>query len=102
LYAPIWCNAVNLSLKSARRDGEGENRDGKKMKAQSTVQIRTTISFPSDLYETLEEIAGKKKVSLAWVVRDTAERYVANQATKGRGGEKASLRATGKATRRAR
>ena len=69
------------------------------MKAQSTVQIRTTISFPSDLYETLEEIAGKKKVSLAWVVRDAAEGYVADQAAKGKGGEKASFRATGKATR---
>jgi metal-responsive CopG/Arc/MetJ family transcriptional regulator len=49
------------------------------MKAQSTVQVRATISFPPELYETLEEIAKKKKVSLAWVVRDAAEKYIADQ-----------------------
>lgn len=38
--------------------------------------VRATISFPTDLHETLEEIARDKKVSLAWVVRDAAERYV--------------------------
>jgi metal-responsive CopG/Arc/MetJ family transcriptional regulator len=53
--------------------------DGKKMKAPSTAQVRATISFPPDLYETLEQLAKQKKVSLAWVVRDAAERYVAGQ-----------------------
>jgi ribonuclease HI len=33
------------------------------------------------LYETLEELAKQKKVSLAWVVRDAAERYVLEQGT---------------------
>jgi hypothetical protein len=47
-------------------------------KAQSSAAtVRATISFPPDLYETLEEIAKQKKVSLAWVVRDAAEKYVA-------------------------
>jgi predicted transcriptional regulator len=41
--------------------------------------IRASISFPPDIYRTLEEIARKKKVSLAWVVRDAAEKYVADQ-----------------------
>ena len=49
------------------------------MKAQSTPAVRASISFPSGLYETLEEIAKQKKVSLAWVVRDAAERYVADR-----------------------
>lgn len=49
------------------------------MKAPSTAQVRATISFPPDLYETLEQLAKQKKVSLAWVVRDAAERYVAGQ-----------------------
>jgi hypothetical protein len=31
------------------------------------------------LYRTLEDIARRKKVSLAWVVRDAAEKYVAEQ-----------------------
>jgi metal-responsive CopG/Arc/MetJ family transcriptional regulator len=52
---------------------------GKSMKMQRTPAVRASISFPSDLYETLENIAKQKKVSLAWVVRDAAERYVADQ-----------------------
>ncbi len=38
--------------------------------------VRASISFPADLYETLEAIAKEKKVSLAWVVRDAVEKYV--------------------------
>lgn len=48
----------------------------KKMKAQSTAQVRATISFPPDLYKTLEDLARGKKVSLAWIVRDASEKYV--------------------------
>jgi metal-responsive CopG/Arc/MetJ family transcriptional regulator len=55
----------------------------KGMKAQSSaVTVRATISFPPDLYETLEDLAKEKKVSLAWVVRDAAEKYVADQKPK--------------------
>jgi metal-responsive CopG/Arc/MetJ family transcriptional regulator len=49
---------------------------GKTMKTQSTPAVRASISFPPGLYETLEEIAKQKKVSLAWVVRDAAEKYI--------------------------
>lgn len=56
---------------------KAKKREGKKqMKAESTAQVRATISFPPELYETLEEIAKKKKVSLAWVVRDAAAQYI--------------------------
>ena len=48
-------------------------------KAEETQSIRATISFPPELYKTLEEIAKQKKVSLAWVVRDATERYVADK-----------------------
>jgi predicted DNA-binding protein len=52
----------------------------KKMKAQSsTAQVRATISFPPEVYETLEEIAKQKKVSLAWVVREAAEQYLSQK-----------------------
>ena len=37
------------------------------------------MTFPPELYEMLEAIARSKKVSVAWVVRDTAEKYVAEQ-----------------------
>lgn len=40
---------------------------------------RASITFPPELYETLEAIAKSKKVSVAWVVRDAAEKYVADQ-----------------------
>lgn len=40
---------------------------------------RASVSFPSELYETLEEIAKEKKVSVSWIVRDAAEKYVNEQ-----------------------
>jgi metal-responsive CopG/Arc/MetJ family transcriptional regulator len=46
---------------------------------KSTSPVRATISFPSELYETLGEIAKQKKVSLAWVVREAVDKYVADK-----------------------
>jgi hypothetical protein len=40
---------------------------------------RASVTFPIDLYRTLEQIAKQKKVSVAWVVREAAEKYVAEQ-----------------------
>ena len=57
-----------------------KKRETKDMKVQSKVTAaRVTISFPAELYETLEEIAKNKKVSLAWVVREAAEQYVTDK-----------------------
>lgn len=44
-----------------------------------TQTLRASVSFPRDLYDTLERIAKKRKVSLAWIVRDAAEKYVGDQ-----------------------
>jgi metal-responsive CopG/Arc/MetJ family transcriptional regulator len=44
-----------------------------------TFAVRATISFPADIYQTLEVIAKEKKVSLAWVVREAAEKYIADK-----------------------
>lgn len=53
---------------------------GKSNSAQSNDEaVRASISFPRGLYQTLEEIARQKKVSLAWVVRDAAEQYVSDK-----------------------
>jgi metal-responsive CopG/Arc/MetJ family transcriptional regulator len=49
------------------------------MKTQNTVFVRSSISFPSDIYQILESIAKEKKVSVAWVVRDAAEKYINEQ-----------------------
>jgi metal-responsive CopG/Arc/MetJ family transcriptional regulator len=48
----------------------------KQTRIQSTSAVRASISFPSEIYETLDIIAKQKKVSLAWVVREAAEQYI--------------------------
>lgn len=45
-------------------------------KTRAGVTRRTSISLPSSLHRELEKIAERKKVSLAWVIRDAAEAYV--------------------------
>ena len=50
------------------------------MKSEETAtSVRATISFPPEVYESLEGIARQKKVSLAWVVREAAEQYLADK-----------------------
>jgi predicted DNA-binding protein len=51
-------------------------QDPKKNRTESAAAVRASISFPPEMYETLEAIAKEKKVSLAWVVREAAERYI--------------------------
>lgn len=50
---------------------------GRKPKAEPSP--RTSVTFPADIYSSLETIANNKKVSIAWVIRDAAEKYVAEQ-----------------------
>jgi metal-responsive CopG/Arc/MetJ family transcriptional regulator len=45
--------------------------------ARKKAVTRASVTFPPELYRTLESIAHQKKVSVAWVVRDAAEQYVA-------------------------
>ena len=49
------------------------------MKPEGSASVRASISFPPEIYKVLEQLARQKKVSLAWVVRDAVERYVAEQ-----------------------
>jgi hypothetical protein len=51
-----------------------------KEKGKFQRQPRASITFPPKLYHTLEILAKEKKVSIAWVVREAAETYVAGQA----------------------
>lgn len=41
--------------------------------------MRVTASLPPDICQTLQDIAKQKRVSVAWVIRDAAEKYVADQ-----------------------
>lgn len=45
-------------------------------KKDDAKTVRASISFPADVYAELERIAQANKVSLAWVVRQAAEKYV--------------------------
>jgi metal-responsive CopG/Arc/MetJ family transcriptional regulator len=40
---------------------------------------RLSVTLPFETYNSLERIARKKKVSLAWVVRDATEKYVSDE-----------------------
>lgn len=41
--------------------------------------LRASVGFPRELYAALEDLAKEKKVSVAWIVRDAAEQYIANR-----------------------
>lgn len=53
--------------------------DRKNVKVQPAAAVRASISFPPNVYQTLEEIAKDNRVSLAWVVREAAEKYIADK-----------------------
>lgn len=50
-----------------------------KPRIRTSDTTRASVSFPSDVYCEMERIAASKKVSVAWVVREAAERYVAEE-----------------------
>ena len=56
-------------------------------KAKNLRQPRASITFPPKLYRTLENLAKEKKVSLAWVVREAAEKYVTEETQSNKAGE---------------
>ena len=54
---------------------------GRKLKStgSATTPIRASISFAPNTYDSLEKIAKRRKVSLAWVVREATDLYVAQK-----------------------
>jgi predicted transcriptional regulator len=70
----MWCIVVNMK----RTNGNG-------MEMRTANTVRASISFPPELYRRLEEIARRKKVSLAWVMRDAGELYAAHRDVEGSG-----------------
>ena len=73
-----WCKVVTLTkIRQTETETEADNS----VKAQTKVAVRASITFRSDLYKTFE-IAQQKMVSMAWVVRDSAESYIADQTGK--------------------
>ncbi len=71
--SPIWCSVVHGDEIAVMKN---RKRVGKNAKNPAAT-VRASISFPSHVYRSLETLARQNKVSLAWVVRDAAEKYVA-------------------------
>jgi hypothetical protein len=75
----VNCGAVLYSPTSERTQvTRGAKRKEKSASAEN-LSVRATISFPPELYTSLEDIAHQKKVSLAWVVREATEQYIADK-----------------------
>jgi hypothetical protein len=55
------------------------NRIHQRNESAAESPVRATISFPPEMYQTLEGIAREKKVSLAWVVREAVDQYVTDK-----------------------
>lgn len=40
---------------------------------------RTSVSFPPEVQEELNRLAAKRKVSVAWIVREAVDRYLESE-----------------------
>jgi predicted DNA-binding protein len=56
-----------------------KGRPRRPQKGTDAPSVRASISFPTDIYKSLDVIAKQKKVSLAWVVREAVEKYLADK-----------------------
>jgi hypothetical protein len=65
----MWCIMVQKTRTTRR---------GKAKKQLRTCRV--SVTFPEDDYAEMQRIAERKRVSLAWVVRDAVQRYLAAQA----------------------
>ena len=74
VFSPLWCKVVHLNSESV---GMAKQQAPTPRAASPTK--RMSVTFPSDLHRTLEQIAAQQKVSVAWVVRDAAEKYVSDR-----------------------
>lgn len=50
----------------------------KPISKRAAKTARASVSFPPKVYDDLLKLAAEKKVSVAWVVREAAEKYVAS------------------------
>ena len=46
------------------------------LNTKAPESFRTSVTFPAEIYSTLEKIAEQNKVSVAWVIRDASEKYI--------------------------
>ncbi len=48
-------------------------------RSNAQPKVRASISLPPEVHAELERLARLKRVSMAWVLRDAAEKYIAEQ-----------------------
>lgn len=48
-------------------------------KGHKSAALRVSVTLPAHVHDTLEHIAHEKKVSVAWVMRDAVEKYIADK-----------------------
>lgn len=56
-----------------------KRKQSKRAEDAPAASLRASVSFPAELYQTLEAIAQQKKVSIAWVVREATAQYIVDQ-----------------------
>lgn len=57
----------------------GRNRKTAHSSKGVPQSVRASVTLRAELYKTLEALARQKKVSTAWVLREAAEKYAAEQ-----------------------
>ena len=67
----MWCIVVHRLMGAPTMATKS-----KKKTADEGKTARMSVSFPTELYQTLNEIAKDKKVSFGWVVREATEQYI--------------------------
>jgi len=48
-------------------------------RGQKSNMTRASVSLSLEVYKTLEQIAQEKKVSVAWVIREAVDKYLADK-----------------------
>ena len=51
----------------------------KHQKGRKSTMPRASVTLPADVHKTLEQIAQEKKVSVAWVIREAVDKYLADK-----------------------
>lgn len=75
--SPIWSNVVKQTSIMAKARTGGTR--ALKAQGQGLATVRVPINVPCEVVLTLETIPKEKRVSLALVVRDTAEKHIADR-----------------------
>lgn len=72
-------NAAMIERVMQQSDASCSNGGDSCRRKEEDRMPRASVTLRPDVYETLEHIAREKKVSLAWVIREAAETYIADR-----------------------